>query len=85
MRLVTYSRHGEPPAPGIACRNGAVIDVAAVLGHNDYPTVARLIGAEKDTFDRLANALASGSRERRRLPRQQRVGPGNLSVAFTPR
>jgi 2-keto-4-pentenoate hydratase/2-oxohepta-3-ene-1,7-dioic acid hydratase in catechol pathway len=59
VRFVTYSRHGEPPTPGIECRNGAVIDVAAVLGHNNYPSVARLIGAEKETFDRLASALAA--------------------------
>lgn len=63
MRFVTYSRHGEPPAPGIECSSGAIIDVAAVLGHNNYPTVARLMGAEKDTFDRLGSALAAAEND----------------------
>jgi 2-keto-4-pentenoate hydratase/2-oxohepta-3-ene-1,7-dioic acid hydratase in catechol pathway len=63
VRFVTYSRHGEPPAPGIACRSGAVIDVAAVLGHNHYPTVARLIGAEKSTLDELERALAAAEND----------------------
>ncbi len=59
MKLVTFSVSGRDPAPGIERADGSVVDIAGVLGHHRYPTVARLMGSGQSTFDEIDRIMAA--------------------------